>query len=238
MSNQGWIKLHRQLKDNPIYKSSTAVHCWIECLLRAIHTDEAFFLKRQKRALKPGQFCMGRDEFGLSVGISGSTAWFWINQFSVDRMIDIKTSSVGTVVTVLKWKDYQGVDSEVDSRKTADEQRMNTIKNDKNVENDINITNVMDKSDVFAKRYGNADVNTVLARLSNLSPTGRLDGTDTDNRRMAHNLIRLYTLKVVLQSISNIPGSFYEGKITSVRKLKNSLNALLISETKGGIASI
>lgn len=139
MVSQGWIKLHRKLRENPIYSNSTAVHCWIECLLRAIHTDNAIFLSRQKVELKPGQFCMGREEFGKSVGISGSTAWFWLKRFKLDSMVDIKTSNVGTVVTVLKWKNYQLLDSDVDKRKTADEQRMNTNNNDNNVDNDNKI---------------------------------------------------------------------------------------------------
>ena len=133
--SSGWVKLHRKLRDNPIYKNSKAVHCWIECLLRASHTGSCFYAYRQKVALEPGQFVMGREEFGANIGISGSTAWFWLAQFEVDSMVDIKKTSKGSIVTIKKWKDYQGVDIKPDNRKTTNEQQMNTNKNDKNEKN-------------------------------------------------------------------------------------------------------
>ena len=79
---------------------------------------------------------MGREEFGRSIGMSGSTAWFWLQQFKDDSMIDIKTSNKGSILTIKNWEEYQRVDSEVDSGKTAEKQRMNRNKNDKNGKND------------------------------------------------------------------------------------------------------
>lgn len=133
MKNDGWVKIHRKLRDNPIYSNSVAVHCWIECLLRASHEDEGFFLSRRKVILKPGEFIMGREEFGKKIGVSGSTAWYWLNQFKVDSMIDIKTTNKGSVVSIKKWNTYQKADNKLDNRKTTDEQQMNTDKNVKNV---------------------------------------------------------------------------------------------------------
>lgn len=83
--------------------------------------------------LKPGEFIMGREEFGKKIGVSGSTAWYWLNQFKVDNMIDIKTTNKGSVVSIKKWNTYQKADNNIDNRKTTDEQQMNTDKNVKNV---------------------------------------------------------------------------------------------------------
>jgi len=132
----GWIKLHRKFRENPIYTNSHAVHVWIECLLRASRKPQEFYMRREKIFLQEGQFIMGRAEFGQSIGMSGSTAWFWLNQFKLDSMIDITPiHGKGTVVTVLRWNEYQVVDTTVDTEKTQDEHRMNTYKNDKNVKN-------------------------------------------------------------------------------------------------------
>lgn len=133
MSN-GWIKLHRVLKENPIYTESKAVHCWIECLLRAAHKKRVVYLKREKKELNPGQFVMGRREFGKTVGMSGSTAWYWLRRFEADRMVDIKKTTKGSIVTVLKWNEYQQVDRTVDNKKTAKKQQKNTNKNVKKEE--------------------------------------------------------------------------------------------------------
>ncbi len=132
----GWIKLHRQFRESPYYKEPNAKAVWIECLLRATHVDDTVFLKRQKVFLKAGEFCMGREEFGAAIGISGSTAWYWLLQFEVDSMVDIKKTTKGSVVSVKNWLQYQLVDSTIDNRKTTDEQQMNTNKNVKKVKND------------------------------------------------------------------------------------------------------
>lgn len=139
MKNNGWVKLYRKLKENPIYKNSKALHCWIECLLRANHQKDKFYLGRKQIELNSGEFIFGRDEFGRSINISGSTAWFWLQRFEVDRMIDIKKTSKGCLCSIINWKYYQEVDSKVVTKKTANEQQMNTDKNDKNEKNDNNI---------------------------------------------------------------------------------------------------
>jgi hypothetical protein len=128
----GWIKLHRKLRDNPIYNESKAVHCWIECLLRANHAGKEVYFKRNKIKLEPGMFLMGRQEFGKSIGISGSTAWYWLLRFEKDKMVDIKKTAKGSIVTIIAWNEYQ----QVDNRKTTEKQQKNT---NKNVKNDKNI---------------------------------------------------------------------------------------------------
>jgi hypothetical protein len=136
---KGYVKLYRQLRENKIYKNSKAVHCWVECLLRANHAGSGYFLGRKKIELKPGQFIFGRDEFGQSIGMSGSTAWFWLLQFEVDSMVDIKKTSKGSLLTVLKWDEFQSVDSTLDNKKTIKKQQKNTDKNDKNEKKYIDV---------------------------------------------------------------------------------------------------
>lgn len=136
--NQGWIKLHRQFRESPYYRIGAAMQTWVECLLRASHEERTVFLKRERITLQKGQFVMGRDEFGQSIGISGSTAWYWLLQFESDNMVDIRKTAKGSIVSLKNWEEYQRVDSTVDNKKTADEQQMNTNKKDKKVENEKN----------------------------------------------------------------------------------------------------
>lgn len=79
----------------------------------------------------------------------------------------------------------------------------------------------------FKRSYGNADINTLLDTISKLTPTGKLDGSEKDNRRMANSIIKKYTLETALKALRNVKGSFYEGKINSARNLYNNFNALL-----------
>lgn len=116
----GWIKLHRQFRQSIYYKEPKAKAVWIECLLRASYDDSELLLRRQNIKLKAGQFCMGRDEFGESIGISGSTVWYWLLRFEADSMVDIKKTAQGSIVSVKNWYTYQEADSTSDNKKTAE----------------------------------------------------------------------------------------------------------------------
>lgn len=132
-----WIKLHRQFRESPYYTNSSAVHVWLECLLRASHAPREMFFRRGRITLQPGQFVMGRDEFSKSIGMSPSTAWYWLLQFESDSMVDIKKTAKGSIVSLKNWTTYQGVDSTLDIKKTANKQQKDTnkkVKNDKNHE--------------------------------------------------------------------------------------------------------
>jgi len=141
MKKLNYIFLYRDLKENPIYTNSKAVHCWVECLLRASYKKREVYLKREKVFLKPGQFVMGRDEFGTSVNMSGSTAWYWILQFEADNMVDIKKTAKGSVVSIKNWNKYQRVDSTLNNKKTAKKQQINTNNKVKKVNKVNNIYN-------------------------------------------------------------------------------------------------
>lgn len=79
---------------------------------------------------------MGREEFGRSISVSPSTVWYWIHQFKVDSMVDIKKTSKGTVVSIINWIDYQEVDSTLDNKKTTKKQQKNTNKKEKKKKNE------------------------------------------------------------------------------------------------------
>lgn len=103
----GYILLARKIRENPIYSNSTALHIWIECLLRASFKKREFFSKREKVNLNAGEFLMGYREFSRAIGCSVSTVKYWIDTFFAERLIERQANAKGTKITVLKWKDYQ-----------------------------------------------------------------------------------------------------------------------------------
>lgn len=86
------------------------------------------------------------------------------------------------------------------------------------------------KGDVFGKKYGNGEVNTVLDAISKLTPTGKLDGSEFQNRQRAHNLIQKYGLEPVIETIKLIPKvPFWKDKVTSPGLLLKHYNAIISS---------
>src|SRR4051812_12146668 len=91
----GWIKIHRQIRENPLYQNSTALHLWIECLLRASHDSRKVMLKRELLSLDPGEFVYGYRELSRTVSCSPSTAKFWMDHFAAERMVERRTTPKG-----------------------------------------------------------------------------------------------------------------------------------------------
>ena len=135
---RGWISLHRKFRESYFYKHSHAVHVWIECLLRASHNERFSTIGRKKVTLKPGTFIMGRKELGQAIGMPPSTAWYWMQQFKVDKMVDIQSMHNGSLVTVLNWVEYQDLDTKVVRKKTAKRPQKDTIYNNYNNINNSN----------------------------------------------------------------------------------------------------
>lgn len=123
---------------HPIYKNSKAVHCWLHCLILANYEEADVYFGKKSIHINPGQFVTGRHAFAEEVGLSPSTAWFWLLEFERLKMVDIKKTSKYSIVTVLNWFEYQ----DVDNKKTSKKHQKNTInKNNKNKNISIKNTN-------------------------------------------------------------------------------------------------
>lgn len=140
----GWIKLHRKIQDNPIYSNSNMLKLWIHCLLKATHKGRSQLIGNQMVQLSPGEFVTGREslseEFNKGVKasevISAITLWRWLNNFETWGMLNIKKTTKYSVVTVTNWSEHQQDEQQVNNKRTTDEQQVNTNKNVKNVKND------------------------------------------------------------------------------------------------------
>jgi len=83
--NNGWIKLHRKIFDNPIWQNEKALKIWIWCLLKANHKQNHILFSRQQIPIKKGQFIFGRKKASQELKIPETTIYFWINYLKVIR---------------------------------------------------------------------------------------------------------------------------------------------------------
>lgn len=149
----GWIKLHRQIIDSPVFAHPTALKIWVWCLCRASHKDSHVLLdvggSFTTVFVKRGQFLFGRHKAEESLGIDGSTIYKWMQKFEGTMdMIKIESNNKYSIVTILNFNEFQSqenveVAAEEQQRNnsvTTEEQQRNTYKNAKNVKNDKNIS--------------------------------------------------------------------------------------------------
>ena len=139
-SNNGWIKLHRKLLDNPVVmKDSDHLAVWIYLLLNASHTEYPVLFGGKKISLKAGQLITGRKIIASTLGISESKVRRILDLFEIDQQIDRQRSNKNSLVSILNWDKYQIFDQQIDQQATnkrpTTDQQATTNKNNKNIKN-------------------------------------------------------------------------------------------------------
>ena len=138
--NNGWIKLHRKLLDNPVVmKDSDHLAVWIYLLLNASHTEYPVLFGGKKISLKAGQLITGRKSIASTLGISESKVRRILDLFEIDQQIDRQRSNKNSLVSILNWDKYQIFDQQIDQQPTnkrpTSDQQATTNKNNKNIKN-------------------------------------------------------------------------------------------------------
>lgn len=105
---EGWIKIHRQLLDNPIIcKDSEHLSIWIYLLLNATHKEIPALFKGEKIILQPGQLITGRKSMSEKLKIPESKIYRVINEYKSEQQIEQQTSNKNSLITILNWNKYQ-----------------------------------------------------------------------------------------------------------------------------------
>lgn len=140
MENQGWIKLHRRILDNPISRKPNYSWLWIILLLKANHETTSFIWNNKKQDCKRGQLLTGRKQLSNESGISEGTIETILNYLETQQQIQQQKTSKFRLITILNYEEYQGdkqqFQQQTDNKLTTKKQQTDTNNNDKNVNNE------------------------------------------------------------------------------------------------------
>ena len=140
MANDGWIKLHRQLKDKGFYRDSQYVHLWLHILLSANHADVEMFVDGRTTRIKPGSFITSRLKMAADTGVDQNKVERILKFLKTEQQIEQQNLHSCRLISIINWDKYQmieqPIEQQMNSERTASEQRVNTNKNDKNDKND------------------------------------------------------------------------------------------------------
>lgn len=130
----GWIKIHRKILENPIVcKDADHIAVWIYLLLNATHSDIPAIFKGDKITLHPGQLITGRKSISEKISVNESKVKRILQAFKSDQQIDQQASNKNSLITILKWDEYQNSDQQngqqMTSKWTASDQPVTTNKN-------------------------------------------------------------------------------------------------------------
>lgn len=134
----GWIKLYRKIEDSSIYPQNrefTKFEAWIDLLLIVNHSDGEILLKNEVYQCKRGQSVRSIETYQNRWSWSRQKVRSFLNMLQKNSMIELKTTTKTTILTICNYDIYQ-------SEQPTDNQRITINKNDKkekNVKNDKNI---------------------------------------------------------------------------------------------------
>ena len=142
---EGWISLHRQLCDSPLWTCEpfSRGQAWVDLLLLANHSDSFFYKRGVKINVSRGQ--VGRSEVELS------DRWKWsrnkvrkfIKDLEKEQQIEQQKTNVTQLLTIVNYSKFQEKGQQTkqqkDSRRTAEGQQKDTYNNVNNVNNENNV---------------------------------------------------------------------------------------------------
>lgn len=106
----GWLKLHRSIIDNPLWGAEpfSKAQAWVHLLLIANHKDGGFIKNGQWIEVKRGQ--TGESVLSLSKRFrwSKNKVLRFLDLLEKQRMIEVKTTHLTTIITICNYNDYQG----------------------------------------------------------------------------------------------------------------------------------
>lgn len=131
----GWIKLHRKIRENPVFNNPKLLRLWLICLTEANYAKGSQLVGNQIVELEPGQFVTGRfDIFNMyndglvpSERVKGEkTVYRWLDVLVSNGFLTMKSTNKYTVVTVANWELYQSTENEKTNKRPTNDQQMTT----------------------------------------------------------------------------------------------------------------
>lgn len=144
MAEIGWIKLHRKLLDNWVWKEKPfdKGRAWVDLLLMAMHCDKKTLVDNDVIIIPRGSLMTSIVKLADRWGWSRGKVMRFLDVLECEQMLNTKRTPNGTLVTIVKYEDYQlddttnGTPNGTPDRtadRTADGTQIKNIKNIKNI---------------------------------------------------------------------------------------------------------
>ena len=107
---EGYIRLHRKIIDNPIFRKPLVNHLFVYCLLRANHTSSKMVFNCREVDVERGSFICGRKKFAEKTGESEQnvrSALLTLQNLGMIEISTTKSTSKYSYINVCNYNDYQ-----------------------------------------------------------------------------------------------------------------------------------
>ena len=120
--HRGYVKTYRALEDWALYKEQGAVHLLTHLIIKATHKPRKIKFKGKPYMLQAGQVTKGRKQLAEETGIKESTIRRLLKTFVDFDEITLESTSVVSLITLVKWEQFQvGVEKPPADKPTIDQ---------------------------------------------------------------------------------------------------------------------
>ncbi|WP_373879547.1 hypothetical protein [Levilactobacillus brevis] len=114
-TNRGYVKIYRKIRDSAVWHDPLKLRLWEILLMKANHSKDYNFQSGTRKQIQRGELMTGRFSLAreYNEGLSKryqrhpDTIWRWVNEFKKSGMIQVRSYSEYSVVTITNWKKYQ-----------------------------------------------------------------------------------------------------------------------------------
>lgn len=129
----GWIKIHRKILEWEWYDDANTFRLFMHLILKANHKDK----KYRGQLIKTGSLLTGRELLSQETGLSVRQVRTCLDRLKSTNEVTINSTKQGTIIQIVKYKDYQVTTNETTTDRPTSDQQTTTNKNDKNEKNTI-----------------------------------------------------------------------------------------------------
>lgn len=127
---KGYIKLHRELQDNPLWNSEpfSKGQAWVDLLLRANHQHNEFIVGNELIVVERGQFFTSELKLAEKWKWSRKKVRAYLNFLKTLKMATTVGTSKGTTITIENYGLYQGEGTAEDTTEGTSKEHQRNIK--------------------------------------------------------------------------------------------------------------
>lgn len=106
---EGWIKIHRKIKDHWLWNSDHRLKWWIDILLTVNHADTKVLIKGKLIECKRGQSIRSLETWAKDWNVTKKTVKEYFELLQKDSMLVYESIKISTRITVCNYEDYQEI---------------------------------------------------------------------------------------------------------------------------------
>ena len=107
MSDNGWIAIHRKIRENWIWKDPEKLRAWLDILLMVNHEEKTIPYNGKMITIYPGQRLTSIYQLADRWGWSKHRVYRFLTLLKADKMCTTDGTTGGTIITVVNWGFYQ-----------------------------------------------------------------------------------------------------------------------------------